>query len=137
MTTLVAPESAPTAVRAYRFALDPTTVVEQQLRSHCGAVRFAFNHMLAMVKANLDQRAAERSYGIVESDLTPALNWSAYGLRKRWNEVKDQVAPWWRENSKEAYASGAANLAAALSNWSASRSGARRGKRFRNPAIEN
>ena len=44
-------------VRAYRFALDPTPAQEQQLRSHCGAARFAFNHMLEVVKKNMDQRA--------------------------------------------------------------------------------
>ncbi len=35
------------------------------------AFRFAFNHMRGVVKANLDQRAAERSHGIAERDLTP------------------------------------------------------------------
>ena len=62
---------APAVVlRAYRYALDPTAVAADQMRSHCGAARFAFNHMLSVVKANLDQRAAERSYGIAEADLT-------------------------------------------------------------------
>jgi hypothetical protein len=36
------------------------------------------------------------------------------------NAVKDQVAPWWAENSKEADASGLANLVTALGNWTAS-----------------
>ena len=44
-------------VRAYRFALDPTPAQEQQLRSHCGAARCAFNNMLEVVKKNMDQRA--------------------------------------------------------------------------------
>jgi hypothetical protein len=96
--------SSEVVVRGYRYALDPTPAQDQQLRSHCGAARFAFNHMLAAVKINLDQRRAESSYGIAEADLTPLLNWSAYGLRKTWNQVKDRVAPWWAENSKEAYA---------------------------------
>ncbi len=30
-------DAAPTMLRAYRFALDPTPAQEQQLRSHCGA----------------------------------------------------------------------------------------------------
>ena len=104
--------------------------------SHCGAARFAFNHMLAAVVVNLDQRSAERSYGIAERELTPMLNWTAYGLRKTWNQIKDRAAPWWSENSKEAYAGGAANLAAALANWSASRSGQRRGNRVRFPRFK-
>jgi putative transposase len=52
--------------------------------------------------------------------LTPSLNWSAYDLRKLWNRAKDVTAPWWAEDSKEAYSSGLANLATALSNWNAS-----------------
>jgi hypothetical protein len=55
----------------------------------------AFNWGLARVKANLDQRTAERTYGIGEADLTPSLSWSLYGLRKDWNAVKDTVTPWW------------------------------------------
>jgi putative transposase len=110
-------------IRAFLFALDPTPVQEQAFRSHCGAQRFAFNFGLALVRANREQRAAERSYGLAEPDLTPAVSWSAYGLRRAWNAAKHDVAPWWAENSKEAYSSGLANLAAALSNWSSSRSG--------------
>ena len=47
--------------QAYRFALDPTPAQVSMLESHCGAARFAFNDMLGVVKANLDQRGAERS----------------------------------------------------------------------------
>ena len=114
-------------IRAFLFALDPTPAQAQAFRSHCGAQRFAFDFGLALVRANIDQRAAERSYGITEPDLTPAVSWSAYGLRRAWNAAKHEVAPWWAENSKEAYSSGLANLAAALSNWSSSRSGKRAG----------
>ena len=42
--------------QAYRFALDPTPAQERALRSHAGARNFAFDTMLAAVKANLDQR---------------------------------------------------------------------------------
>lgn len=107
------------------------------LRSHCGAQRKAYNWGLGVIKANLDQRAAERSYGIDEDSLTPLADWSAYGLRKTWNQVKDEVAPWWRENSKEAYASGLANLAAGLSNWSSSKNGGRTGARMRFPRFKS
>lgn len=53
--------------QAYRFALDPTAVQERALRSHAGGARRAHSTMLALVKAVLDQRAAERSYGIAEA----------------------------------------------------------------------
>jgi hypothetical protein len=74
---------APAGVlRAYRYALDPTAVAADQMRSHCGAARFAFNHMLSVVKANLDQLAAERSYGIAEADLTVLLPRCLTGRRQ-------------------------------------------------------
>lgn len=124
-------------LRAYRLALDPTPAQEQMLRSHCGAQRFAYNWGLRRVKANLDQRSAERSYGMPEELLTPSADWSAYGLRKAWNQVKDDVAPWWTENSKEAYSSGLANLATALSNWSRSSRAERRGPTMRFPRFKS
>jgi putative transposase len=57
--------------QAYRFAVDPTPAQAEALLSHAGGAWFAFNTMLAAVRVNLDQRAAERSYGIAEADLTP------------------------------------------------------------------
>jgi putative transposase len=123
-------------IQAYRFALDPSPGQGEALRSHCGGQRYAFNWGLARVKAILGQREAERSYGVPADGLTPSVSWSAYGLRKDWNRVKGAVAPWWGENSKEAYASGLANLAVALTNWDGSRSGKRRGPRVRFPRFK-
>jgi putative transposase len=125
-----------TVVQGYRFALDPTPAQEAMLRSHCGGQRFAYNWGLALVKANFDQRAAEKTYDIDSEALTPVLSWSAYHLRKTWNQAKDTAAPWWGENSKEAYSSGLANLATALGNWAGSRSGARRGPTVRFPRFK-
>jgi putative transposase len=123
-------------IQAYRFALDPTSGQGDALRSHCGGQRYAFNWGLARVTANLGQREAERSYGVPVDRLTPSVSWSAYGLRRDWNRVKDAVAPWWGENSKEAYSSGLANLATALGNWDGSRTGKRRGPRVRFPRFK-
>jgi putative transposase len=123
-------------VQAYQFALDPTPGQVAALRSHCGAQRYAYNWALRRIKANLAQREAERSYGVPEPELTPPVDWSAYDLRKTWNQVKDAVAPWWPANSKEAYSSGLANLATALGNWSASKAGKRRGPRMRFPRFK-
>ncbi|MFE6864680.1 IS607 family element RNA-guided endonuclease TnpB [Nocardia sp. NPDC057668] len=120
-------------IQAYRFALDPLPNQERELRSHCGAQRFAYNWGLKRIRANLGQREAEVSYGLSGGELTPVVAWSAYGLRRDWNRAKDVVAPWWAENSKEAYASGLANLAAALKNWSDSRTGVRAGPAMRFP----
>lgn len=116
-------------IRAYLFALDPTDGQVEQFRSHCGAQRFAYNWGLARIKANMDQREAERSYGIADDDLTPSASWSAYSLRREWNGAKHAGAPWWAENSKEAYSSGLANLSTALKNWRESRTGKRKGRK--------
>ena len=125
-----------TVVQGYRFALDPDPGQDAALRSHCGGQRYAYNWGLALVKANLDQRKAEASYRVADDELTPALPWSAYSLRKLWNQAKGEVAPWWGENSKEAYSSGLANLAAALGNWSASHTGKRKGQQVRFPRFK-
>lgn len=115
---------------AHKYALDPNAHQARALYGHAGASRVAFNWGLAWVKANLDQREAEESYGITGDDLTPYVDWSFYGLRKAWNQVKDDVAPWWRDNSKEAYASGLRALADALKNWRGSKNGTRKGPKM-------
>src|SRR2546430_2537847 len=107
-------------VQAYRFALDCTSIQARALASHAGAARFAHNHMLALVKAVLDQRTAERTYGIAEKDVTPSQGWSLPALRKTWNVRKGACAPWWAENSKEAYNTGLDALARALDAWGTS-----------------
>ena len=60
------------------------------MRSHCGGQRYAFNRGLALVRAVMEQRAAEASYGIGADQLTPSLSWSAYSLRKPWNRATGQ-----------------------------------------------
>lgn len=120
-------------IQAYRFALDPTPTQVSALRSHCGAQRFAYNWGLDRVRAVMGQRAAEVSYGVGDDELTPTISWSAYSLRKSWNEAKGAVAPWWAENSKEAYSSGLANLSAALKNWADSKKGKRSGRKVSFP----
>ena len=106
---------------AVKVALDPTPAQERLLLSHAGAARFAFNAGLAHVKAGIDTGAKPE--------------WSYYALVRWWNANKDALAvnadgtPWWRENSKEAANSGLRSLASALSNWSKSRKGLRKGRR--------
>jgi putative transposase len=117
-------------VQAYKFALAPNDPQVGSLRRNTGAARFAYNHMLGRVWAVKAQRAAETSYGVADADLTPWQGWSLPSLRRTWNEIKHQVAPWWAECSKEAFNTGLANLSAALGNWHASRDGARKGRRM-------
>jgi putative transposase len=117
-------------VQAYKFALDPDPADTQNLRRHAGAARFAFNHMLGRLNAVKAQRQAEASYGVAEADLTPWQGWSLPDLRRTWNHIKQWVAPWWAECSKEAFNTGLDNLARALANWAASRSGKRKGRKM-------
>lgn len=130
-------------VQAYQFALDPTAAQLDVLFSHAGGRNFAYNTMLAAVKANLDQRKAERTYGLDGDGLTPSLGWSMPSLRREWNRRKHTLAvredgtPWWDQNSKEAYSSACQALAAALANWDASRKGTRKGPRMGFPRFKS
>ena len=113
-------------LQAYRYALDPTPRQARALSSHAGAARFAYNWAVALVLANWTQRQAEESYSIPDEDRTPWRSWSLPSLRKQWNQVKDDVAPWWAENSKEAYSSGLACASRAFDNYAASKRGERK-----------
>jgi putative transposase len=80
------------------------------------------------MKATRDQRKAEIASGVPKSELTPYFPISHYALRKIWNTQKDTVAPWWRENSKEAYSDGTKRLSLGVSNHLDSLTGKRKGK---------
>lgn len=115
-------------LEAVKVALDPSPVQERLLLSHAGAARFAFNAGLAHVKDALDAGAKPE--------------WSFYSLVRWWNANKDTLAvgddgvPWWAENSKEAANTGLRSLASALSNWSKSRRGDRKGRRMGFPRFK-
>jgi putative transposase len=108
-----------TVLQAYQFALDPTPRTQGSLASHTGAALFAYNWALQLVTTRLDQRKVGEDVEVP---------WTLPELRREWNRAKHQVAPWWAENSKEAYSSGLDALARALKNWSDSRSGRRSGR---------
>ena len=127
----------PIVIQAYRFALDLTPVQERAVRGHAGAARMAYNWGLARVKAVMGQRAAERTYGVPGEQLTPTIGWSLPALRRSWNAAKDEVAPWWRDYSKEAYNTGLDALARGLNNWADSRSGRRAGRRVGFPRFKS
>jgi IS605 OrfB family transposase len=116
-----------TVIQAYRFALDPTPTQRRALASHCGAARVAYNWGLALVRTQLDHRRADPSIRV---------SWTLPDLRREWNQAKDHAAPWWPENSKEAYNSGLDGLATALKNWSDSRRGRRKGRSFGFPRFK-
>jgi putative transposase len=89
-----------------QYALDPTSTQEQAFSSHAGAVRFAYNWALNKVKENWAERDINPE--------TPYINTTMIGLRKEWNKEKHELAPWYGENSKEAYDSGLRNLSNAV-----------------------
>jgi putative transposase len=116
-----------TVIQAYRFALDPTPKQQRALASHCGAARFAFNWGLALVKDRMDARQAGDEAGVP---------WTLPRLRREWNLAKSDVAPWWEENSKEAYSSGLDSLARAFKNYWDSSNGRRKGARVGFPRFK-
>lgn len=111
-------------IQAYQFALDPTPRLQRSLASHCGGARFAYNWGLELVTTRLHEHAAGQDVQVP---------WTLPELRREWNRCKHQVAPWWAENSKEAYNSGLDALARALRNWGDSRNGRRKGPRVSFP----
>jgi len=100
-----------------------------RVRSHFGARRKAFNWGLARIKNDMDAKALDPQH--------PSVAWSHGELRKAWNRDKDEVAPWWAENSKETYSSGLADLAEALANWNSSKNGTRKGRAVGFPRFQS
>lgn len=108
--------------RGIKVALDPTPRQARLLASNAGAARFVFNLGLMHITSQLN--------GLTSCEGQCKADWSMSALRRWWNEWKQEIAPWWRENSKEAYTSGLQSLANAFSNYFASRDGERKGERM-------
>ena len=110
--------------RAVVFTLHPSPAQERLAHCYAGARRFAYNWAIGTVSQNLAARSGERAAGIAETDVTPAVSWSAYSLGKAFNVTKGEIAPWWREVSMHAFRSGITDAATALANFSESKRGA-------------
>jgi putative transposase len=115
-----------TQTLAFQFALAPTREQEQQFKSHIGAARFAYNWAIHTVSDNWKQVKLDSNI--------PYISTSFYSLRKLLNEQKDGIAPWWKENSKEAFATGTATASTALQNWFRAR---KTGKKVGFPRYKN
>ncbi len=140
--TLVSHTGVPlTRATTFRFTLDVNDAQEQVLLQHAGAARLAFNHQIGRVRANLAQRDAEKTYGLAESELTPALSWSKVSVINHMNAWKDGRDPtavanadgtsgliWRDEVSADVFETASVNAAQALANWAKSRNGERAGK---------
>jgi len=113
----VAPPGA--IIKGWTVALVPSPQQAARFRRDDGARRFAHNWAVAQIKQAFDQ-------GTHAGKHDPAV-WSAWSLRKRWNAVKAETAPWWAECSKEAFSNGIADAVTALKNWHRSKTGTREG----------
>jgi putative transposase len=124
-------------VKGWLVQLDPTPEQAARFGRDCGARRFAYNWAISEIKSAFE-------HGGVTGEHDPDV-WSAYALRKRWNQVKDHAtrvinpetgqvtSSWWAQCSKEAYANGIADATTALSSWHKSKTGKRAGSRVRFP----
>lgn len=107
------------AYRGIEFALSPTAVQHNLLESNAGAARFAYNWALNEI---------ESEYALWKNDKSRKMCCSYYGLSKRFNRVKESIAPWWHEVCSDAYRYGCECAATAWKNFIDSKQGRRRGK---------
>jgi putative transposase len=108
--------STTTLIRAYTYALDPTSEQSSMLRSHFGGSRFAYNAMLGLVKENWDENRAKKEAG-VEVTNDDYIDTGHFGLLYLWAEYRDELAPWWGENGASTYNDAAQRLSKAFTNF--------------------
>ncbi len=75
---------AGTIVRGWTVALEPSPEQAAKFRRDCGARRYAYNWAVTAISESF---GAGRETGDYDSAV-----WSAYSLRKRWNQVKGETA---------------------------------------------
>jgi putative transposase len=130
-----------TRVVTFKFALDPNRAQVRVLFVHAGAARVAFNHHLARVRVNLDQREAEKTYGLAGEELTPSLSWSKLSFINEFNAWKNGQSPislvnedgsvglaWRGQVNADVFECASVNAAQALADFSESRRGDRAGR---------
>lgn len=105
---------------AFTFTLLPSKEQEADLRRHAGAARFAYNHALAHVKAQLEAR---------KSDPSIRVPWSGFDLINYFNKWKLSPAagidaagkpglPWRGEVRQQVFEEGVVDLGKGLNHWS-------------------
>jgi putative transposase len=109
-------------LKGWSVRLIPTPEQVARFKRDDGARRFACNWAVEEIRQAFSSGAETGQYD--------SAVWSHYELRKRWNRVKPEVAPWWAECSKEAYSNGIADAVNALKNWHSSKAGSRGGARM-------
>lgn len=134
------------AQRAFRFALDPTFRQARMFASHAGGARFAFNWGNARIIEALDARQAEKESTGESVTKIP----SHFDLCKAWTAWKNEHAhdpeppegvrptntAWVAENFVGTYQAALRDAAKAWSDFFASRSGKRAGRRLGRPRFK-
>jgi len=112
-------------VLSFQLTLNPNREQEQQFYSHLGAVRYTYNWTVALIQRNWEQIKQELEAGEQQTEYLPLQHTP---LLKLWNASKEEHAPWWSKNAKQAYDWGILSAVAAYQNFLKSRSGKRKGK---------
>ena len=73
-----------------KLRLEPSAAQVELLHGYCGVARAAYNILLHQVRANTDQRAAEKTYDLTDADLTPALSWHRLSHEKLLRQNREQ-----------------------------------------------
>ncbi|WP_436501567.1 RNA-guided endonuclease InsQ/TnpB family protein [Actinokineospora sp. HUAS TT18] len=115
--------------------LAPTDDQRVRLGRHAGLSRLVENFALERVKAALDQRAAEKTYGVPDGGLTP-VPWSAPALESAWRATHPKRFPWFTDAglSSRVPKEACRVRAAGFSNFFDSRTGKRTGRKVGFPS---
>jgi putative transposase len=118
--------------QSFKYRIDPTPAQQALLWSTIGGSRFAYNYLLGLVKDNWAQvRAEKQASADGETHATEYVPTTHFGLLYLWADVRDEAAPWWAENSAQAYNDAALRLSKAFTNHRAGRAGFPKFKRRR------
>jgi len=102
-----------------KLRLNPSRAQVELLLGYCGTARAAYNTLLFQVKANIGQRAAEKTYDILDSNPTPGLSWHRFGLEKLLRENRGAWLPWYEQIPALVLDWQAHQLADGLKKWKA------------------
>ncbi|MFD9458327.1 RNA-guided endonuclease InsQ/TnpB family protein [Streptomyces sp. NPDC059985] len=145
-------------LRAYRFALDPTPTQVEVLQRHAGAARWAFNHALGMKRAAHERWWHEVQQlvatGTAQAEARKKVRIpipSKPAIQKHLNQIKgdsrtgglpknthgpEQPCPWWHEVNTYAFQSAFTDADRAWTNWLASLTGKRAGRKVGYPLFK-
>ena len=94
---------------ALQYALNPNKEQLEKLSSHSGAARFTYNWTLHKIYENWEQ--------VKNGEVEEYLKINLPAMRKLFNQEKDSIAPWWKENGKNAYDTGINNAVNAFDRY--------------------